>query len=45
MKKGTDKHVEVCESAWFVSDKAGAVANKASVGNQTAERKSDLRQM
>lgn len=45
MKKGVDKHVSECESAWFVSDKTGAVANKASVGNQTAERKSDPRQM
>lgn len=45
MKKGADKYVEGCESAWFVSDKTGAVANKASVGNQTAEWKSDLRQM
>lgn len=45
MKKGADKYVEGCESAWFVSDKTGTVANTASVGNQIAEWKSDPRQM
>ena len=45
MKKGADKYLEGSECAWVVSDKTGAVVNTASVGNQTAEWKSDPRQM